>query len=182
MRGRGPAHDPARTWRSTVYYRGNELPADLKPELVATRHYRVTGMPFVFTNGAMASYVEVDGHRARPVLHFWVVEDCGTGHQPDAGRRTDAGRRRAGNRRRALRGMRLRPRRQLLNATMADYLVPMAVEMPDITVAHVVRPTRTSALGAKGAGEAGTGGAPAAVMNAVNDALRPLGARSGRCR
>jgi carbon-monoxide dehydrogenase large subunit len=59
---------------------------------------------------------------------------------------------------------------------MADYLVPMAVEMPDITVVHVETPTKSSVLGAKGAGEAGTGGAPAAVMNAVNDAIRPLGA------
>jgi len=49
--------------------------------------------------------------------------------------------------------------------------------MPDIVVKHVETPTRTSVLGAKGAGEAGTGGAPAAVMNAVNDALRPLGGR-----
>jgi carbon-monoxide dehydrogenase large subunit len=65
---------------------------------------------------------------------------------------------------------------QLLNATMADYLVPMAAEMPDIEVAHVETPTSTSTLGAKGAGEAGTGGAPAAIMNAVNDALRPLNA------
>ena len=58
---------------------------------------------------------------------------------------------------------------------MADYLVPMAAEMPDIEVGHVVSPTADSELGAKGAGEAGTAGAPGAVMNAVNDALRPLG-------
>jgi len=44
-------------------------------------------------------------------------------------------------------------------------------------VAHVSTPTRTSELGAKGVGEAGTAGAPAAVMNAINDALAPLGAR-----
>ena len=66
---------------------------------------------------------------------------------------------------------------QLLNGNMADYLVPMAAEMPDIVVGHVSTPTKTSELGAKGAGEAGTGGAPAAVLNAVNDALKPLGAR-----
>jgi len=65
---------------------------------------------------------------------------------------------------------------QMLNATMADYLVPMASEMPDIHVKHIETPTKTSELGAKGAGEAGTGGSPAAVMNAVNDALRPLDA------
>jgi carbon-monoxide dehydrogenase large subunit len=62
------------------------------------------------------------------------------------------------------------------NASLADYLVPMSAEMPDIAVAHVQTPTRSSQLGAKGAGEAGTAGAPAAVMNAVNDALAPLGA------
>jgi carbon-monoxide dehydrogenase large subunit len=48
--------------------------------------------------------------------------------------------------------------------------------MPDIVVAHVETPTKTSILGAKGAGEAGTGGAPGAILNAVNDALAPLGA------
>ena len=66
---------------------------------------------------------------------------------------------------------------QLQNATLADYLVPMAAEMPDIHVCHVSTPTTFSELGAKGAGEAGTAGASAAVLNAVNDALRPLGAR-----
>ena len=63
---------------------------------------------------------------------------------------------------------------QLLNGTMMDYLVPMAAEMPDIDIGHVVTPTADSELGAKGAGEAGTAGAPACIMNAVNDALRPL--------
>jgi len=57
---------------------------------------------------------------------------------------------------------------------MMDYLVPMAVEMPDIEVGHVVTPTADSELGAKGAGEAGTAGAPACIMNAINDALHPL--------
>ena len=52
----------------------------------------------------------------------------------------------------------------------------MAVEMPDIDIGHVVTPTADSELGAKGAGEAGTAGAPACIMNAVNDALRPFGA------
>jgi carbon-monoxide dehydrogenase large subunit len=53
----------------------------------------------------------------------------------------------------------------------------MAGEMPDIVIGHVVTPTLTSELGAKGAGEAGTAGAPGAVMNAINDALSPFGAR-----
>jgi carbon-monoxide dehydrogenase large subunit len=49
--------------------------------------------------------------------------------------------------------------------------------MPDIEVGHVVSPTADSELGAKGAGEAGTAGAPGCVVNAVNDALRPLAAK-----
>ncbi|MBT3334594.1 MAG: xanthine dehydrogenase family protein molybdopterin-binding subunit, partial [Rhodospirillaceae bacterium] len=63
---------------------------------------------------------------------------------------------------------------QLTNGTMADYLVPMAGEMPDIEVAHLETPTKTSELGAKGAGEAGTAGAVGAVLNAVNDAIAPF--------
>ena len=57
---------------------------------------------------------------------------------------------------------------------MADYLVPMAFEMPDIDIGHVNVPLSGTELGAKGVGEAGTAGAAAAVLNAVNDALAPL--------
>jgi carbon-monoxide dehydrogenase large subunit len=63
---------------------------------------------------------------------------------------------------------------QLLNASMAEYLVPMAGEMPDIEIAHVESPVPGTALGAKGIGEAGTIGAAAAVGNAINDALAPF--------
>ncbi len=161
----------------TVYYRGNELPDDLRPELIATRHYRVTGFPFVFTNGAMAAHLEVDAETGFVrVLDFWAVEDCGRVINP---RLVDE----------QIRGGVVQgiggalyeecvysEDGQLLNTTLADYLVPMAAEMPDIHVEHIETPTRTSTLGAKGAGEAGTGGAPAAILNAVNDALAPLGA------
>jgi carbon-monoxide dehydrogenase large subunit len=66
-------------------------------------------------------------------------------------------------------------RGQLLNGNMADYLVPMAYEMPDMEIGHISTPTKSSELGAKGAGEAGTAGAPGAIMNALNDALSPFG-------
>ncbi|MEM9793173.1 MAG: xanthine dehydrogenase family protein molybdopterin-binding subunit [Pseudomonadota bacterium] len=161
----------------TVYYRGNELPADSTPELIATRHFRVTGMPFVFTNGAMAAEVEVDIDTGIvSVLHVWVVEDCGRVINP---RLVDEQVR--GGVIQGIGGALFEEciyddQGQMQNATMADYLVPMAYEMPDVTVAHIETPTGTSQLGAKGAGEAGTGGAPAAVLNAVNDALHPLGA------
>jgi aerobic carbon-monoxide dehydrogenase large subunit len=65
---------------------------------------------------------------------------------------------------------------QLQNGSLADYLVPMAAEMPDIRVAHVETPTGVTTLGARGVGEAGAVGAAAAIWTAVNDALGPLGA------
>ncbi|MCG6902620.1 MAG: xanthine dehydrogenase family protein molybdopterin-binding subunit [Rhodobacter sp.] len=161
----------------TVYYRGNELPSDVKPELIATRHYRVTDFPFVFTNSAMAAHVEVDVESGFVrVLHFWAVEDCGRVINPQLVDEQIRGGVVQGIGGALYEECVYSEDGQLLNATMADYLVPMAGEMPDISVFHVETPTKTSVLGAKGAGEAGTGGAPAAVMNAVNDALRPLGA------
>ena len=65
---------------------------------------------------------------------------------------------------------------QLLNGTLADYLVPMAADLPDIVVAHVETPMEGTKLGTKGVGEAGTIGAPGALLLAVNDAIAPLGA------
>jgi carbon-monoxide dehydrogenase large subunit len=63
---------------------------------------------------------------------------------------------------------------QLQNGTMVDYVTPMMSEMPDIAVGHVQTPTSESELGAKGAGESGTGAAPGVMMNAVNNAIKPL--------
>jgi len=160
-----------------IYYRGNELPPDLKPELIATRHYRVTDYPFVFTNGCQASWLEVDVETGEvTLLKHWVVEDCGRVINPQLVDEQMRGGVVQGIGGALYEHCLYDADGQLLNATMADYLVPMAAEMPDIEVAHVETPTSTSVLGAKGAGEAGTGGAPAAIMNAVNDALRPLNA------
>lgn len=161
----------------TVYYRGNELPSDLMPELIATRHFRVTDFPFVFTNGAMAAQVEVDIETGFvKVLNFWAVEDCGRVINPQLVDEQVRGGVVQGIGGALYEECVYSEDGQLLNATLADYLVPMAAEMPDIVVEHIETPTKTSTLGAKGAGEAGTGGAPAAILNAVNDALRPLNA------
>lgn len=160
-----------------VYFRAHQLPDGLHPELIATRHYRVRDVPFVFTNGAMASYVEVDIETgAVQLLKHWMVEDCGTVINPKLVDEQIRGGVVQGIGGALYEECLYSEDGQLLNASMADYLVPMAGEMPDITIGHVQTPSNTSTLGAKGAGEAGTGGAPAAVMNAINDALRPLGA------
>jgi len=61
-----------------------------------------------------------------------------------------------------------------------DYAMPRADNMPPIEIGHVSTPQPGTALGLKGAGEAGTVGAAAAAWCAVNDALRPLGATMER--
>ncbi len=161
-----------------AWFRGNELPPDVHPEFAATRHYRVTDQPFVYTNGAMAAHVEVDPETGQiRLLDHWVVEDVGTVLNPLLVDEQIRGGVVQGIGAALFEECLYDSTGQLLNGSLADYLVPMAGEMPDITIAHVVTPTSSSALGAKGAGEAGTAGAPAAVMGAVNDALRPFGAR-----
>jgi carbon-monoxide dehydrogenase large subunit len=64
----------------------------------------------------------------------------------------------------------------ILTTTLVDYLPPTLREIPPIEIHHLESITDQSVTGAKGLGEGGTVGAPAAVLNAINDALRPLGA------
>ena len=64
---------------------------------------------------------------------------------------------------------------QPLAATLADYLLPGATEVPDTRIDHMATPSPYSAFGQKGIGEGGAIGPPAAIANAVNDALHPLG-------
>jgi aerobic carbon-monoxide dehydrogenase large subunit len=66
---------------------------------------------------------------------------------------------------------------QILNATLGDYAVPRATDLPPMLLDHTVTPTPYNPLGAKGVGEAGTNGCPPAIANAVLDALAPLGIR-----
>jgi aerobic carbon-monoxide dehydrogenase large subunit len=63
------------------------------------------------------------------------------------------------------------------SASFKTYLLPRAVDVPEVELEHQVTPSPATLLGTKGAGEAGFSGAQAAVLNAVNDALRGLGTR-----
>ena len=66
---------------------------------------------------------------------------------------------------------------QPLASTFLDYIIPGASEVPDVRVLHMETPSPHTRLGIKGMGEGGAIAPPAAVINAINDALRPLGAR-----
>jgi carbon-monoxide dehydrogenase large subunit len=160
------------------HFQLGQLPNDIQPILSVTHRYRLVDLPYIFTNGIHGAYVEIDPDTGfiRHLKH-WVVEDCGRIVNP-----TLADEQIRGGCVQGLGGALYEhcvydAAGQLQNGTLADYLTPMAGEMPDIVIDHVQTPTRHSALGAKGAGESGTGAAPAVVMGAVNDALRPFGAR-----
>jgi carbon-monoxide dehydrogenase large subunit len=161
-----------------AYFRPDTLPPGFQAELMATRHYVPRAWAFAFTNGIQGSYLEVDTETGFiKLLKHWCVEDCGTVINPQLVDEQIRGGVVQGIGAALFEHCLYDERGQMLNGNMADYLVPMAAEMPDIEVGHVVSPTADSELGAKGAGEAGTAGAPAAIVNAVNDALRPLGAQ-----
>jgi carbon-monoxide dehydrogenase large subunit len=177
-RGSGQARMPLAELARIVYFRGDTLPPDLPRELMQTRHFITKEYPFAFTNGVQAAYLEVDTDTGMVrLLKHWCVEDCGRVINPLLVDEQVRGGIVQGIGAALYEECRYSPEGQLLIGSMADYLVPMAAEMPDIEVGHIETPTRESLLGAKGAGEAGTAGAPAAIMNAINDALRPLGAK-----
>jgi carbon-monoxide dehydrogenase large subunit len=68
------------------------------------------------------------------------------------------------------------PSGQLVTGSLMDYAVPRAADMPPIEITSLHTPSPNNLLGAKGVGEAGCIGVPAALMNAARDALQPLGA------
>ena len=158
-----------------VYFRPDTLPPGIQPELMATRHFVPREYPFAFTNGVQASWLEVDPLTGFiKLLKHWVVEDCGTIINPQLVDEQIRGGVVQGLGAALYEHCIYDERGQLTNANMADYLVPMAGEMPDIDVGHIVSPTLDGELGAKGAGEAGTAAAAAVVANGVNDALSPF--------
>jgi carbon-monoxide dehydrogenase large subunit len=142
-----------------------------------TRRFHLADDLYNFTNGVHGAHVEVDTDTGFvKLLKHWVVEDCGRVINPQLADEQVRGGCVQGLGGALYEHCIYDPAGQLVNGTMADYLVPMAAEMPDIDVVHVETPTSASLPGAKGVGESGTGAAPAVLMNAVNDALRPLGA------
>ncbi|NIB40848.1 xanthine dehydrogenase family protein molybdopterin-binding subunit [Pseudomaricurvus alkylphenolicus] len=162
------------------HFRQDQLPADLQPEFAVTRSHvpRNDVPPYYVANGVQASYLEVDTHTGIiRLLRHWAVDDCGRILNPMIVDEQVRGGIVQGIGGALLEKCHYDLQGQMLNASMADYLVPMASEMPDIHVEHVETPTRYTQLGAKGVGEAGTIGAIGVMWCAINDALRPLGAQ-----
>jgi carbon-monoxide dehydrogenase large subunit len=159
------------------YFRQDTLPPDLDVQLAVTQSHVVNNHYYYMTIGVQGSLLELDPDTGViKLLNHWAITDCGRVINPlivDDQLRggivqgigsvlyeeciyDDIG--------------------SLVNGTMADYIAPMAGEMPDIYVEQIETPERTTELGAKGVGEAGLIGAMGVLWVAVTDALKPLGA------
>jgi carbon-monoxide dehydrogenase large subunit len=160
------------------YFRQDTLPRDFDVQLSVTESFVGNDKAYYMANGVQGSLVEVDPDTGFiRVLGQWAVDDCGRVINPLLVDEQVRGGIVQGIGAVLFEECIYGDEGNLLNGTMADYLVPMAAEMPDIVVGHVETPEASTQLGAKGIGEAGLIGAMGAVWVAVNDALKPLGAR-----
>jgi carbon-monoxide dehydrogenase large subunit len=157
-----------------AYVPGN-YPADLEPGLADTAVYDPP--TFAWSNGAHACEVEVDSDTGQvDVVGYWAVDDVGTVINPMIVEGQIHGGLAQGL------GQALREccaydaNGQLLSGSLMDYAIPRAEDMPGvISELDETQPCTHNPLGAKGCGEAGSIGAPAAIVGAVLDALHPLG-------
>ncbi|MET0868554.1 MAG: molybdopterin cofactor-binding domain-containing protein, partial [Pseudorhodoplanes sp.] len=162
---------------ATVAYRAHTIPLEILPSLDVAESYAPRDTPYFASNGIQAAHVEVDVALGTiKILDFWVVDDCGTVINPLLVDEQIRGGVVQGIGAALYEQCIYSETAQLENGTLADYLVPMAAEMPDIHVAHVETPISATKLGARGVGEAGAVASAAAIWGAVNDALVPLGA------
>jgi CO/xanthine dehydrogenase Mo-binding subunit len=161
-----------------AYFRGYLVPPGIEPQLAISHQYRRPGSPFVPTNGFQGSYVELDPRTGKlTLLRHWVVEDCGRVINPLLLDEQIRGGVAQGIGPALFEACIYDQDDRLVTDDLSRYLTPTSLDIPDIIVDHIETPFSGNAIGAKGAGEAGTCGASAAVLNAVNDALKPFRAR-----
>jgi len=153
-----------------VYSEMGRFPRDARPDLSATETYD----PYFGTTACAThiAMVEIDpGTLAVRVLRHVVAEDCGRLINPMIVDGQVHGGVAQGIGAALLEEIRYDERGQIVTANLVDYLVPTAAEIPSITVAHVESELPATIGGYRGMGEGGTIGAPAAIANAVSDAL-----------
>jgi len=163
----------ARTW----YRRPQDLPADVDPGgLEAVSGYRPLRDSGVFSYAAHAVAVAVDPDLGEvEILDYVVVEDGGVLVNPLIVDGQIWGGLTQGIGTALYEEMLFDAAGQPQASTFADYLLPGAPEAPAARIVHMETPSPYTQFGAKGIGEGGAIAPPAAIANAVNDALRPLG-------
>ena len=156
-----------------VYHQSHRLSAQPEGGLAATATYDPAG---TFSNACHAVVVEVDVETgAVAIERFVVVEDAGLLINPMIVDGQIHGGVVQGIANALYEEIVYDHDGNILTASLMDYLPPTVAEVPDIEIHHLVTTTDASVTGAKGLGEGGAIGAPAAVLNAIADALEPYG-------
>ncbi len=156
-------------------YQPRQLPAGLEPGFSETAAFAPSGV--TFPNGCHVCEVEIDEDTgAVAVVRHTVVDDVGRMVNPMLVKGQIHGGVAQGLGQGLFETLTYDPATgQLLAGSFMDYALPRADDLPMFEVDSYEVPTQVNPLGAKGVGEAGTVGALPAFMNAVNDALAPLG-------
>ena len=154
-------------------------PGVAAPDFEATvYHHQPT---VTYTSATHVAVVDVDpGTGAVKLLRYLVAHDCGTIINPVIVEGQIHGGVAQGVGGGLLEEMVYDEQAQLLTGTFMDYLVPTAMELPPIETVHLEYPSPRNPLGMKGIGEGGAISPPAAIANAVEDALAPFGVRVTR--
>jgi carbon-monoxide dehydrogenase large subunit len=173
-------HDPSKfvTWQqiAAAAYDPKNYPPDMEPGLVATAFYEPSN--FTFPSGTHICVCEVDIETGEvKILRYVAVDDCGKVVNPLLVEGQIIGGIVQAFGQAMMERCVYDENGQLLTGELTDYPIPKAHNAPKILVDRVETPSPVNPLGAKGVGEAGTIGATPAFINAVCDALEPLGIR-----
>jgi aerobic carbon-monoxide dehydrogenase large subunit len=159
---------------SMAAYLANNLPDGMEPGLEATVYYDPPNFTFPF--GTHIAEVEIDGETGKVrIERYSACDDCGRQINPMIVDGQLHGGIAQGIGQALYEAAVYDENGQLLSGSMMEYHVPSAEDVPMFNLDHTVTLTNTNPLGVKGIGEAGTIGSTPAAVNAVIDALSPLG-------
>jgi carbon-monoxide dehydrogenase large subunit len=160
-----------------AHLRQEALPPGVEPLLEVTATYAPAVDTGVFTYATQAAVVAVDPDTGKvEILDYAVVEDCGTVVNPLIVDGQIVGGIAQGIGTALYEEIPFNEGGQPLATTLADYLLPGAPEIPAIKIGHMSTPTPHTEYGMKGMGEGGAISPPAAIANAIRDALLKIGA------
>jgi carbon-monoxide dehydrogenase large subunit len=153
---------------------GYKLPNGITPGMEATEHVVID--PMTYSNGSAVAEVEVDIETGEVTARRIVfAHDCGNVINPMIVDGQVIGGAAHGLGNALFERMRFDAGGQPLTTTFADYLLPVATDVPAIELIHMCSPTPLNPLGIKGVGESGVLPIAAAVASAIEDALAPFG-------
>ncbi len=170
--------DIARAW----YLRPEQLPGDVDTAgLEVTMGYKPKVDSGAFSYGSHACVVAVDTESGKvEILDYLIMEDCGRMVNPMVVEGQTYGGAAQGVGTALYEEALYDDNGQPLTSTLADYLLPGPTELPAFRIDHMETLSPNTEFGMKGMGEGGAIAPPAAIFNAVNDALRPLGVEMTR--